>query len=191
LPTSKGPPPSLVQLRIAVWTDDARDTRPLAEVRSAVGCSRFGAVMPGRHTLTESPSADCESTPRGSPCTSTPSGQLVSSKLVTERHGSGGLVVYQKPLRLGKYAPRVIDQREASVHAEAFSFLPSAFHNRFSDMPCQRPHAAEVRCHLAATRRPATVDAFDRLWGKVCRASRLSIKRESPRGMSRGAVSLF
>src|SRR5262249_41147422 len=27
-PTSKGPPSSLVQLRIAVWTGNARDTRP-------------------------------------------------------------------------------------------------------------------------------------------------------------------
>src|SRR6516164_7783177 len=32
LPTSKGPPPSLVQLRMAVWTGDARDTRPIADI---------------------------------------------------------------------------------------------------------------------------------------------------------------
>jgi hypothetical protein len=32
LPTSKGPPSSLVQLRIAVWTGDTRDTRPNSEI---------------------------------------------------------------------------------------------------------------------------------------------------------------
>jgi hypothetical protein len=32
LPTSKGLPSSLVQLRIAVWTGDARDTRPEANI---------------------------------------------------------------------------------------------------------------------------------------------------------------
>jgi hypothetical protein len=43
--------------------------------------------MRRRHTLTESPSADCESTPRPSPLGSTPPEQLVSSKLVTKGHG--------------------------------------------------------------------------------------------------------
>jgi hypothetical protein len=33
LPTSKDLPSSLVQLRIAVWTGDTRDTRPKADVR--------------------------------------------------------------------------------------------------------------------------------------------------------------
>jgi hypothetical protein len=49
LPTSKGPPSSLVQLRIAVWTGDTRDTRPKAVIagteipqRSSVPC---GAAM--------------------------------------------------------------------------------------------------------------------------------------------------
>jgi len=32
LPTSKGLPSSLVQLRIAVWTGDARDTRPTSDL---------------------------------------------------------------------------------------------------------------------------------------------------------------
>src|SRR5258706_9962621 len=32
LPTSKGPPSSLVQLRIAVWTCDTRDTRPISDI---------------------------------------------------------------------------------------------------------------------------------------------------------------
>src|SRR5450759_3028459 len=31
-PASKGPPSSLVQLRTAVWTDDARDTRPNSDI---------------------------------------------------------------------------------------------------------------------------------------------------------------
>jgi hypothetical protein len=32
LPTSKGPPSSLVQLRTAVWTGDARDTKPDSDI---------------------------------------------------------------------------------------------------------------------------------------------------------------
>jgi hypothetical protein len=32
LPTSKGPPSSLIQLRTAVWTGDTRDTMPNPEV---------------------------------------------------------------------------------------------------------------------------------------------------------------
>jgi hypothetical protein len=35
-PTPKGPPSSLVQLRITVWTGDARDTRPMADVDKPV-----------------------------------------------------------------------------------------------------------------------------------------------------------
>src|SRR5450759_5093047 len=37
LPASKGPPSSLVQLRTAVWTDDARDTRPNCDICTAPG----------------------------------------------------------------------------------------------------------------------------------------------------------
>jgi hypothetical protein len=33
VPTSKGPPSSLVQLRIAVWTGDTRDTLPIGDIR--------------------------------------------------------------------------------------------------------------------------------------------------------------
>src|SRR5436309_8912348 len=32
-PNPKGPPSSLVQLRTAVWTGDARDTRPIPELK--------------------------------------------------------------------------------------------------------------------------------------------------------------
>jgi hypothetical protein len=35
LPTSKGPPSSLVQLRTTVWIGDARDTRPYSDMRRA------------------------------------------------------------------------------------------------------------------------------------------------------------
>jgi hypothetical protein len=44
LPTSKGPPSSLVQLRIAVWTGDTRDTRPCA--RSQTDLSLDAKVDP-------------------------------------------------------------------------------------------------------------------------------------------------
>ena len=36
MPTSKGLPSSLVQLRSAVWTGDTRDTRPKADVIAAI-----------------------------------------------------------------------------------------------------------------------------------------------------------
>jgi hypothetical protein len=32
LPNPKGPPPSLVQLRFAVWTGVTRDTRPISDI---------------------------------------------------------------------------------------------------------------------------------------------------------------
>jgi hypothetical protein len=35
LPTSKGPPSSLVQLRTAVWTGVTRDTMPIADMPAA------------------------------------------------------------------------------------------------------------------------------------------------------------
>jgi hypothetical protein len=40
LPTPKGPPTSFMQLRVAMWTGYARDTRPVAEVEKPPGCSR-------------------------------------------------------------------------------------------------------------------------------------------------------
>src|SRR5262249_37582179 len=51
LPASRGPPSSLVQLRMAVWTGDARDTRPTAVIRKhpmelPVGFARFGHRPP-------------------------------------------------------------------------------------------------------------------------------------------------
>src|ERR1700758_126313 len=41
LPTSEGPPPSLVQLRCAVWTGVTRDTRP----NSDIGTAREGGPL--------------------------------------------------------------------------------------------------------------------------------------------------
>jgi hypothetical protein len=51
--------------------------------------------------------------------------------------------------------------------------LPSAFYHRLTDAPWRRPRDAEVGCHVAAKRRPATVNDLNLLWGRVCRASRL------------------
>jgi hypothetical protein len=42
LPTSKGPPSSLVQLRTAVWTDSTRDTRPRAVLHVVVARGLLG-----------------------------------------------------------------------------------------------------------------------------------------------------
>src|ERR1035437_7492840 len=54
LPASKGPPSSLVQLRTAVWTDDARDTRPICDIELALrsGCTKSSNARrpgPGAH----------------------------------------------------------------------------------------------------------------------------------------------
>jgi len=47
LSTSKGPPSSLVELRIAVWTGVTRDTRPI----SAIGRGHYDAAIQLRKML--------------------------------------------------------------------------------------------------------------------------------------------
>ena len=54
----QGPPPSLVQLRIAVWTGDARDTRPDPDMEPAILSTLWppnrcapGGVIPRRSPL--------------------------------------------------------------------------------------------------------------------------------------------
>jgi hypothetical protein len=70
-------------------------------------------------------------------------------------------------------ASRLFDGAAVWLVALAFLVLPSAFHHRLTDAPWRRPRDAEVGCHVAAKRRPATVDDLNLLWGRVCRASRL------------------
>jgi hypothetical protein len=50
LPASKGPPSSLVQLRTAVWTDDARDTRPISDIGCALRNSFDAGFSPYQST---------------------------------------------------------------------------------------------------------------------------------------------
>jgi len=48
LPTSKGLPSSLIQLRAAVWTGDARDTRPNSDICGSAGTIKTPGALRAR-----------------------------------------------------------------------------------------------------------------------------------------------
>ena len=51
----EGPSSSLVQLRVAVWTGNARDTRPKSEVKHPIAVTYEAATLPsGRAKLLSS-----------------------------------------------------------------------------------------------------------------------------------------